>query len=134
MYNYSDELISDFHKDAYGYRPGVDYMAMWDSFTPAEKQVEWDYLEKVMTESIERDRVAAEEAVEDFEAEVQYTIKLGARDRETALRWMVQTETFYHEQDVEFWVWDHGILFTDAGRALVKELMDIVDFKEWESV
>ena len=105
MYNYTNELISDFHKDAHGYRPGVDYMAMWDSFTPAEKQVEWDYLERVMTESIERDRVAAEEALAQFNIDLAKIMEAGASDRETALRWMTQAEEFYHKQDVEFWVW-----------------------------
>ena len=46
---------------------------------------------------------------------------------------MTQDETFYHSQDVEHWVWKQGILFTDYGRELVKELEKIVEFNlDWE--
>lgn len=68
-----------------------------------------------------------------FEEEVQTHIDNGAGDRQTALRWMTQNETFYHSQDVEHWVWKQGILFTDEGRELVKELEKIVEFNlDWE--
>ena len=58
----------------------------------------------------------------------------GAGDRQTALRWMLQPagEVFYHRQDVEGWVYGHGILFTDYGRKLVDELIDLVTFADWE--
>ncbi len=42
---------------------------------------------------------------------------------------MTSTETFYHVQDVEGWVYRQGILFTDYGRELVEELMEIVEFE-----
>ena len=61
-------------------------------------------------------------------------IEAGAGNRITALRWMTSTETFYLEQDVEHWVWNQGILFTDYGRELVKELCTIVEFTspDWD--
>ena len=80
---------------------------------------------------MEMERLEKERALAEFKALVQKTIELGAGDEETALRWMTQDETFYHSQDVEHWVWNQGILFTDEGRALVKELMEIVKFEEW---
>ena len=67
-----------------------------------------------------------------FEMEVQSFIKMGASNRETALRWMTDDMTFYTRQDVEGWVYNRGILFTDYGRELVKELMDIVKFESEE--
>ena len=60
-------------------------------------------------------------------------IEAGAGNRITALRWMTSTETFYIEQDVERWVFNHGILFTAYGRELVEELCTIVEFTfDWE--
>jgi len=60
-------------------------------------------------------------------------IEAGAGNRINALRWMTSTETFYHSQDVERWVWKQGILFTDYGRELVKELESIVEYSfDWE--
>jgi len=132
MYTYSDELYSDIHKDAYGFRPRDGGVHCWHVLTPAQKQEAWDRMEATIAEDIAAEKVRAAEDIAAFEAEVQNTIQLGAGDRATALRWMMQTEDFYHEQDVEGWVWKKGILFTDEGRALVKELMEIVEFKEWE--
>lgn len=43
-YSYADELISDLHKDAYGFRPRGVYMQDWKDMTPGEKQAEWDHL------------------------------------------------------------------------------------------
>lgn len=44
MFTYSEELYSDLHKDAYGFRPRGDLWASWQAMTPAQKQVQWDSL------------------------------------------------------------------------------------------
>jgi hypothetical protein len=129
MFTYSEELFSDLHKDAYGFRPhGHEFYDV----TPERKQEIWDYFCKIVEENIAAEREHEARALRDFEQEVQNTIELGAGDRATALRWMTQNEKFYDQQCVEHWVWNQGILFTDEGRALVKELMGIVKFEEWE--
>ena len=71
-------------------------------------------------------------AVERFEARVQDVIELGAGNRTNALLWISQTETFYHVQDVEHFVWEQGILFTDYGKKLIEELAAIVDYKDMD--
>jgi hypothetical protein len=45
--------------------------------------------------------------------------------------WISGTETFYHSQDVEHFVWEQGILFTDYGKQLVKDLCEIVEYEEY---
>ena len=127
MYTYSDELFSDFHKDAYGFRPRDHEFY---SATPERKQEIWDAVGRAF------DRRQAEEAeleaqsLIDFEKEVATYIDNGAGDRQTALRWMTQNETFYHSQDIEHWVWGRGVLFTDYGRKLVDELKEIITYAE----
>ena len=54
-----------------------------------------------------------------------------AGDEETALRWLTSGQKFYYSQDVEGWVWDYNILFTDYGKELVKKLEKIVTYEEW---
>jgi len=71
--------------------------------------------------------------VVEFKKLITNTIELGAGDEETALRWLTSSETFYSSQDVEHYVWDKGILFTDYGKELVNKLMNIVTFTEWEA-
>jgi hypothetical protein len=131
MYTYSEELFSDFHKDTYGFRPR-GYHEFWDA-TPTRKQEIWDDVEQDFLQEMVREESAKAEALVQFEREVAQTISYGAGDRATALRWMTQNEEFYNNQDVEHWVWNRGILFTDEGRTLVKELMNTVTFEEWKA-
>ena len=129
-YTFCEDIFSDLHKDAYGFRPRDHEFY---SATPERKQEIWDYFCQVVEDNNAAEREHEARALRDFEQEVQNTIELGAGDRATALRWMTQSEEFYNEQCVEHWVWNRGILFTDEGRQLVKDLMDIVTFQEWEA-
>lgn len=43
-YTYSDELFSDLHKDAYGFRPGGAGFNCWNAMTPDQKQARWDQM------------------------------------------------------------------------------------------
>jgi hypothetical protein len=122
--------IYEGHKDAFGVK-GRHYD--FESMTMDELRAEYDYICRAAQETFDREAEEARNAVAEFEAEVAQTISYGAGNRETALRWMTQNEEFYHGQDVEHWVWNKGMLFTDEGKALIKELMAIVTFKEWEA-
>jgi hypothetical protein len=80
----------DMYKDAYGVRPrGIDTSAWSES----DFMAEFDTLAKV----IEAEEIARKEAeaiaVEKFEQHVTNTICMGARDRETALRWIMDAST-----------------------------------------
>jgi hypothetical protein len=130
MFTYSEELFSDFHKDTYGFRPR-EYHPFWNA-TPEQKQKIWDAMSKDFDHEQEREHLQTATALREFDQWVADIIEcFGAKDRTQALRWMTGPNTFYNEQDVEHWVWEQGILFTDEGRALVKELMEIVEFKEY---
>ena len=80
----------DMYKDAYGVRPrGVDT----SGWSESDFMAEFDMLAKV----IEAEEIARKEAeaiaVEKFEQHVTNTICMGARDRETALRWIMDAST-----------------------------------------
>ena len=133
MYDFDDSIFSDLHKDAYGFRPrGHEYFEA----APERKQEIWVQTIEALEASQEEESRREQEAVAEFEAQITRVIKAGAGDRITALRWMIQPagETFRLEQDVEHWVWNQGILFTDYGRELVKELCTIVEFTspDWD--
>lgn len=132
-YTYCDDIISDLHKDVYGFRPTQAFFADWDRCTPAEKQKTWDEYCDTLEQQIAEQKILDQEAVARFEDRVKDVIGLGAGNRVTALRWIAGQETFYHIQDVEHFVWEQDILFTDYGRALVKELEEIVEYESWEA-
>lgn len=70
MYTYSDELISDLHKDAYGFRPNETFMERWSSWTSDQKQECWEVLTNTVERSIAEEETAKNKAVEQFWFEV----------------------------------------------------------------
>ncbi len=131
MYCFDENTLSDLHKDARGFRPRSEsFWNEWTTSTDDGKQSIWDGLVDELVRREEEEKEAEERAVVSFLAEMNQFIEYGAGDRETALRWMTDGETFYTSQCVEGWVFNRGILFTNYGRDLVKELMGIVTFCE----
>jgi hypothetical protein len=44
MSTYDESIISDLHKDVYGFRPRQDWWANWKAISEDAKQAIWDYL------------------------------------------------------------------------------------------
>jgi hypothetical protein len=128
QYTYDSNLVSDLHKDAYGFRPYFQYMVDWVEATPAVKQQIWDGLLVDLEREIDREKLETTRSAEIFEGMIANSMLLGAADRDTAIRWLTQAEDFKHAQDVESWVWEHGILFTDVGREVVQKVCKLHDF------
>jgi len=131
-FTYSDDCISDLHKEVYGYRPRGAFFDDWDNCTPTEKQKTWDEYCRALEIQMAETQAQEEQDVAKFEARVQDVIGLGAGDRKTALTWITGSETFYNSQCVEHFVWEQGILFTQYGKQLVKDLLKIVEYKEYD--
>jgi len=125
------DIISDLHKDARGFRPTEDWMIMFENQSEEMQQEIFDGLVEELEEANEEEARLEALALEQFNQLLAKCMSYGAQSREDALRWMIQDTKFYNEQCVEHWVWNQGILFTDEGRALVKELMEIVKFEEY---
>ena len=94
----------DMYKDAYGVRPrGID-TSHW---TLEDFQSEFAILGEAIDRE-ERERIAAEaDAVKLFEQHVINTICMGASDRETALRWIMQSSNA--NGDWEYLCYDLGL-------------------------
>ena len=119
--------IYEAHKDAFGVK-GRHYD--FDTMTLEELKAEADYISEAVDRQLEAERLQEQEDLREFESMINLNIALGAGDRETALRWMLQEEEFYNYQDIEHWVWNQGILFTDVGRELVKEICSMTELKQ----
>ena len=133
-FTYSDDLFSDLHKDVYGFRPRGSEMEQWHAMNAKQKQTVWNALCEELEDNTKAEKAAEMVAIEKLEARIQDIIELGAGNRTNALLWMSGTETFYHIQDVEHFVWEQGILFTDYGKQLVKDLDAIVEYKDMEAL
>jgi hypothetical protein len=131
-YTFSDDLWSDLHKDVHGFRPSALFMKNLMAFDDETKQNLWDALCEQLEENTAAEKAAEVADIDKFEARIKDIIELGAGNRTNALLWMIGTETFYHIQDVEHFVWEQGILFTNYGKLLVKELAKICNYKDYD--
>ncbi len=130
-FTYSDDLFSDLHKDVYGFRPRGVILDNWNILPAEQKQARWDQLCAELESNTIFEKQQEVKAVASFQARVQDVIELGAGNYTNALLWISGTETFYSVQCVEHFVWEQGILFTDYGKQLVKDLAAIVEYKEY---
>ena len=131
MFTYSDDSFSDLHKDVYGFRPRGDLMDEWNARTHRQKQELWNALCDELETKIKHEKIAEEKAVAEFKERIEEAQFWGARDYWDALRWITGCETFYHIQDVEHFVWEQGILFTDFGKQLIKDIAKVTEYKEY---
>ena len=109
-------------------------MEQWHAMNAKQKQTVWNSLCEELEDNMKREKALEQQNVACFESRVEDIIELGAGNRTNALLWMSGTETFYHIQDVEHFVWEQGILFTDYGKQLVKDLDAIVEYKDMEAL
>ena len=94
----------DMYKDAYGHRPrGVDT----STWTLADFEQEFAGLGSVIQREEVARKVAEDEAIEKFEQHVLNTICMGARDRETALNWIMDASNA--NGDWEYLCYDLGL-------------------------
>lgn len=89
-YTFDENIVSDLHKDAYGFRPSSYFWDNWKNSTDDQKQVIWDDLLRELDAEMERERNAQLQAVAAFETMVQRNLEHGAQSREDAIRWVVQ--------------------------------------------
>jgi hypothetical protein len=94
----------DMYKDAYGVRPrGVDTSA----WTLADFDAEFQLLGEIIKQEDIARKAAETEAIEKFEQHVINTMCMGARDRETALRWIMDASNA--NGDWEYLCYDLGL-------------------------
>ena len=90
-YTYSDELMSDLHKDAYGSRPGISYRLYWQTLSADEKQAEWETMIRAMQAEQEAQREYELESIAEYEQQIARNLDMGAGTREDAIRWILDS-------------------------------------------
>ena len=115
-------LYSDFHKDAYGFRPrGINVYAK----TTEELKADYARFEAVCKENNEAEAIAQAEADSAFKTLIANTIQMGAGDEVTALRWIAEGAIEEYGYDYEHFIWSQGILFSAYGKEMAKKIAPI---------
>ena len=111
-YTYSDELMSDLHKDAYGSRPGITYRLYWQTLTADEKQAEWETMIAEMQAKQEAQRRYEEESVAEYEMQILRNQVHGAPTREDAVRWILDSMELSPYDDAGFVCYKLGLPYS----------------------
>lgn len=93
-YTFDEKIVSDLHKDAYGYRPTQGWWDSWNYQDNDGKQAAWNTLLDDLKTSMNEEAAAEQRALDSFITQVNKTIALGANDEETAIRWILEGEDF----------------------------------------
>ena len=115
-YTFDIDTLSDLHKDARGFRPRSE--AFWATFATADadgKQAIWDGLIKEMEDRQSEELAAEHRALANFEARIAEYVALGASDRETAIRWILQAEGLDNEYDAGYICYCLGLSYDLEG-------------------
>lgn len=91
MFTFDENLVSDLHKDAHGFRPGESFWNSWKEMTNEEKQIKWDNLCRDLEDSIKQEENEHARSVKDFEDKIQDLLKIGASTREQAISWFLDS-------------------------------------------
>lgn len=115
------QIYSDFHKDAYGFRPrGIDYSSM----TLEELEADFARFAEVCKENANAEAIAEAKAVEAFNASIASIISMGAGNKATALRWTAEAGVTECDWDIDFYLWKLGIsTYSPAGKAIHDQLL-----------
>ena len=114
MYDFDENIVSDLFKDAHGFRPSGSFWVTWEKASNLRKQIIWDDLIDELNLSVDRERRERERALDRFEGLVSKTIENGAADRETAIRWIVESLDMGEYATAEYACHQYGLSYSCA--------------------
>jgi len=101
--------LSDFFKEANGFRPRDIYKDWW---TQEELDAEYKRLNQICEENRIIETKREEESLQRFNILIYRTIKNGAGNRKTAIRWLLQAEKLdFNLHDLQYFFWKYGLSY-----------------------
>jgi hypothetical protein len=116
MYDYSDDIISDLHKDARGFRPREYFWEEWTQSPANTKQRIWDMLCDELERNNIAEKAAEEQAIVSFRKSVAGVMKVANCNWKSALRHLAVAEDCNieeHSQGFDYFLWLQGIGASD---------------------
>lgn len=110
-YTFNADVLSDLHKDAYGFRPrSEEFWNAWDSADDDGKQRIWDRILDDLDRALETEREIQQEAIAEFNRRVShYTSVVLNSTREDAIR--VMHDLYMTNGNVESLEYELGVPF-----------------------
>ena len=112
-YTYSDDLVSDLHKDAWGHRPGERFWFHWEIADQDAKQAIWDNLIDDMVKNDAEEAKAKKDNASKLAQRIREVCKLGANNYRTAIKWIIDADGLEHDKYYggDQLAWEYNIEF-----------------------
>ena len=126
-YTFDENIVSDLHKDARGFRPTEYFWEEWTQMPDQFKQKIWDCLCQELEETLNRERRLEAEAMISMHQRIQGIMLLGARDEVQALKWIMEAEEF-DDCDLRYgpsyFCYHFGLSYSAADELPIQEAMN----------
>lgn len=124
---YLPSMLSDMHKDAYGFRPHGKYR----NFSDIQMYCEMDRLSAMVSEQIDAEEKQLQEDIKLFEQRIADVMEISCVDRQTVLEWWIEAEEDEEGYfNPEHYIWNLGFSrYTEYGHGLLNEFMDILEHR-----
>jgi len=127
MYTFDENIVSDLHKDARGFRPTEYFWEEWTQCGDDTRQAMWDGLIRELNETMDRERLAQDMAMMQLHQRIQGTMLLGAKDEVQALKWIMEAEEF-DDCDLQYgpsyFCYHFGLSYSAANELPIQEAMN----------
>lgn len=112
-YTFENYLISDLHKEAYGFRPTQRFFDDWDGYTDAEKQEVWDSLVATMEENAAMEKEVEAQNLSEFRERVRMVMNVMSCGWKKAVEALAQAEKKDLSYEFDYFLWGQGLGFDD---------------------
>jgi len=116
MYTFDDNIVSDLHKDARGFRPSEYFWEEWTQSPDNAKQQIWDSLCIEMEQSMEEQKAAEAAALVEFRNNVRQAVRFCNIDWRGAVRFLADADGKNIEDDdqtFDYFLWSNGLGYAD---------------------
>jgi len=128
VYTFDEQIISDLHKDARGFRPTQYWWDQWNLCTDAQKQTMWDALSEELSAELDRERVAKARAMLALTERLEKMYEIGAKSEVQALQWIMEAEEFSDfdlQYGADYFCYHFGLDYTEGKKAFrIQEAMN----------
>ena len=133
MYTFDEQIVSDLHKDARGYRPTEYFWEEWSQCGDDTRQSMWDNLLEELAAETARQKDAYARAEIEFHQRVQGTMLAGAKDELTAIRWILEAEQlskFDLAYGSDYVAWHFGLPYKGEFDQQIQTVIDAMTKEE----
>lgn len=126
-YTFDENIISDLHKDARGFRPSQGWWSVWADLSDDAKQETWDSLCRELSETLDREREEEARAALALTAQLEKMYELGATSEVQALKWIMEGEEF-DDYDLQYganyFCYHFGLSYSAKNDFAIQEAMN----------